>query len=187
MRKTILTLMFLVLIIGVYPVIGNAAEVPAQPDTGSFGLGVRGGWYKIRDADEGKFYGGIQARFRVMPWLAIEGSTDYRAPSYYSGGRKITSWPFLVSALIYPIPKSFFSPYILGGGGLYYSHLENSTSYYNNAWGWHAGLGFDVPLYKRLILNVEARYTWVSFDENNFRDINGNGYTVAAGVTYYFW
>jgi hypothetical protein len=186
MKKTILTFMFLVLITGLYPVIGYTADVPAQPDPGSLGLGVRGGWYKIRDADEGKFYGGIQARWKVMPWLAIEGSVDYRAPSYYTGGRKITSYPFLLSALIYPMPKAFFSPYILGGGGLYYSHLENSTSYYNNAWGWHTGLGFDVPLYKRLILNVEARYTWVSFDENNFRDINANGYTVAAGLTYYF-
>jgi hypothetical protein len=187
MRKTGLLLMVMILAIGFCPVLGQAADVAAQPNAGSIGLGVRGGWYKVNDADEGKFYGGIQARWRVLDWLAIEGSADYRAPSYYSNNRKVTSYPLLLSALVYPFPKSYFSPYILGGGGLYYSHLENRNDYWNNAWGWHAGLGFDVPLYPRLVLNVDARYTWLSFDENHFRDIDANGYTAAVGLTYYFW
>ena len=55
-----------------YPLVGQAN------DGGKFGVGVRGGWYKVQDASDGKLYGGLQARWKLFPALAIEGLVDYR-------------------------------------------------------------------------------------------------------------
>lgn len=79
MNKRMMFLAVLLIGLFLYPLTGYSQEV------GKFGLGVRGGWYKSNDAEDGALHGGIQARWKLLPALAIEGAVDYRSEESYPG------------------------------------------------------------------------------------------------------
>lgn len=182
MNKKIIFAVFILVGFFLYPLMGNTAEM------GKFGVGVRGGWYKSNDADDGKLYGGLQVRWKVFPALAIEGAVDYRPEESYPDNRKITSYPVLVSALFYPIPGAAVSPYLLGGVGWYYSKLEDSQgTTRSNDFGAHLGGGLDIPIAPSVVFNADLRYYFLNFEDQKVKDLNANGYIISAGLTFYFW
>lgn len=179
-KMVILTIFFLSLVF--YPVISHAEEV------GSFGLGFRGGWYKAQDANDGTVYGGLQARLKLFPALAIEGLVDYHPEQSFPGNRKVTSYPVLVSALFYLIPGAQVSPYLLGGAGWYYSKVEDSQgSAWTNDFGAHVGGGVDIPLSSKIVLNADLRYYFLNLSDQKVKDLQANGYIASLGITFYFW
>ena len=174
--------MFLLLGLFLYPVVSRA------DDGGKFGVGIRGGWYKVLDANDGKIYGGLQARWKVFPALAIEGLVDYRPEETFPGNRKVTSYPVLVSALFYLIPGAPVSPYLLVGGGWYYSKVEDSQgSTYTNDFGAHVGGGLDFRLAPNVVLNADVRYYFLNYNDQKVKDLQANGYIISAGLTFYLW
>lgn len=176
-------IIFSIILIGLFlfPLMGNA-------DSGRFGLGFRGGWYKANDADDGKIYGGLQARWKIFPALAIEGSADYRTEETYPNNRKITSYPVLVSALFYLIPRARVSPYLLGGVGWYYSKLEdNQGTTWSNDFGAHLGAGLDIPIAPNVVFNADFRYYFLNFGDQKVKDLKTDGYIISAGLTFYLW
>lgn len=182
MNKKIIVAGFILLGLFLYPLAGHSAE------GGKFGIGVRGGWYKSNDSDDGKMYGGLQARWKILPALAIEGVGDYRPEESFSNNRKITSYPVLVSALFYLIPGAPVSPYLLGGVGWYYSKLEDSRgTTWSNDFGAHLGGGLDIPLSSSLVFNADLRYYFLNLDDQKVKDLKTNGYIISAGLTFYFW
>ncbi|MBI4766088.1 MAG: outer membrane beta-barrel protein [Deltaproteobacteria bacterium] len=182
MKKKIVILMFLFLGLFLYPVVGHTDE------GGKFGLGIRGGWYKAEDADEGKLYGGLQVRWKVFPALAIEGLVDYHPEQTFPDNKKITSYPVLVSALFYLIPGAPVSPYLLGGVGWYYSKVEdNSGTNWTNDFGAHLGGGLDIPLSPQVVFNADLRYYFLNFSDQKVKDLKTNGYIISAGFTFYLW
>jgi opacity protein-like surface antigen len=182
MKKKIIMFTFILIGLLLYPLMGSADEM------GKFGLGFRGGWYKSNDADDGKLYGGFQARWRIFPALAIEGSIDYRTEESFPNNRKITNYPVLVSALFYLIPGAKVSPYLLGGVGWYYSELkDNLGTTYSNDFGAHVGGGLDIPLAPQVVFNADLRYYFLNFDNVKVKDLETNGYIISAGLTFYFW
>lgn len=182
MNKKIIISIFILMGLFLYPLAGQA------DDWGKFGLGLRGGWYKANDGDDGKLHGGLQARWKIFPALAIEGSADYRAEESYPNNRKITSYPVLVSALFYLIPGAPVSPYLLGGVGWYYSKLEDSQgSTWSSDIGYHLGGGLDIPLSRNIVFNADLRYYFLDVGDQKVKDLKTDGYIVSAGLTFYFW
>ena len=181
-NKKMILLSSLLLVLVLLPLTTYSAE------GGKLGVGIRGGWYKSQDADQGKVYGGIQARWRVLPALSIEGLVDYRYEQSFPNNRKITSYPVLVSALFYPIPESKISPYLLAGAGWYYSKLEDrSGSTWTNDFGVHAGAGVDIPLSPMITFNADLRYYILDINDQKVSDLTTSGYLISAGLTFYMW
>lgn len=182
MKKKMVILILFLLGLVFYPVVSQAEGA------GSFGLGFRGGWYKAQDANDGKVYGGLQARLKLFPALAIEGLVDYHPEQSFPGNRKVTSYPVLVSALFYLIPGAKVSPYLLGGVGWYYSKVEDSQgSTWTNDFGAHVGGGVDIPLSSKIVLNADLRYYFLDFNDQKVKDLEANGYIASVGITFYFW
>ena len=182
MNKKMVFLAVLFIGLFLYPLTGYSQEA------GKFGLGVRGGWYESNDAEEGKLYGGIQARWKLLPALAIEGAVDYRSEESYPNNRKVTSYPVLVSALFYPIPDAKISPYLLGGVGWYYLKVkDNQGSNTTEDFGAHVGFGLDIPLSPNVVFNTDLRYYSLDINDQRIKDLDANGYIVSAGLTFYLW
>ena len=98
----------------------------------SFGIGPRLGYYKAADADEGSFYGGIQARFRPGALIGIEAAVDYRAGQEYAFGNytlETSSIPVTGSLMLFAPVSESFSPYGLVGIGAYYTRYDYSGSW----------------------------------------------------------
>jgi len=160
----------------------------ASAEAGKFGIGARAGFYKSSDADGGKLYGGIQARWRVFPALSVEGSLDYRGREDYPGNKKITSYPLLATALFYPIPEAKYSPYLLAGLGWYYSKVEDpSGSNTDHTPGLHVGAGLDIPLSPEITFNADFRYYFLNYSDQRVKDLKTNGYIISVGMTFYLW
>ncbi len=181
MDKKIILLLAVVLTLFLTPLTGYA-------DGDKLGLGVRGGLYKSTDAESMILYGGAQVRWKLFPAMSVEGTIDYRPAESYPGNRKITSYPFLVSALFYLMPGANFSPYLLGGLGWYYSKIEdNSGSSTGYTPGFHVGAGLDIPLNPNLVFNADFRYFFLNYGDQKVDDLKTDGYIISAGLTFYLW
>lgn len=154
---------------------------------GKFGIGPRVGYYKSKDADEGNVYFGLQARARLTPNLALEGAIDYRKEEFENGSIKSTSYPILVSALLYPVPNSSISPYIIGGAGWYNTkvEIEGVEDKTSRDFGYHLGAGVDIPIAETAVLNFDIRYNFLDISVEN-KDINYKGWIGNGGLTFYF-
>lgn len=164
----------------------------------SFGIGPRLGFYKAQDAEEGNFYGGIQARARIGAVIGIEGAVDYRAGQEYGVGDytvETSSIPVTGSLMLFaPISESF-SPYGLAGIGAYYTMYDVSDdldavfdddSEFNM--GYHLGFGAEFPFNENVALNVDYRYIFLNPDDNeeSLEDASFNSNAFTAGLMFYF-
>lgn len=144
------------------------AQTPAQ--TASFGPVL--GYQKAQDADEGKFMGGVKLRLNVLPVITLEASINYRSESYYNGGLTVSSWPVMVTALIYPLPMLYGAI----GTGWYntsftYDHNRLPFALYSDKTqqnvGWNFGGGVDIPVGPNVKLNADLRYIFINYDFEN--------------------
>lgn len=154
---------------------------------GKFGIGPRAGYYKSNDADEGNLYFGAQARARLTPNLGIEGAIDYRKEEFENGNIVSKSYPILVSGLLYLLPESSFSLYVVGGAGWYYTSVEikgvgDETS---SDFGYHLGGGVDIPIARTAVLNFDIRYNFLDISVKD-KDIDYKGWIGTGGLTFYF-
>ena len=138
-----------------------------------FSIGLRTTLVTPKDADEGNWYGGVQARWHMTPGLALEGSIDGRRSSYYGDIVTIKVNPVQLSLLAYLAPGAKWSPFVLGGAGRYYLRVEGPFDYnrtYSRS-GLHAGVGLEVKLMDSLSLDGSYRYVWL--EKVTYRDLNG--------------
>lgn len=165
----------------------------------SFGIGPRLGYYKAQDAEEGSFYGGIQARARIGAVIGIEGAVDYRAGQEYGFGEytvETSSIPVTGSLMLFAPISNSFSPYGLAGIGAYYTRYDYSGSIagleaeddseFNM--GYHLGFGAEFPFNENVALNVDYRYIFLNPDDNeqSFEDASFNSNAFTAGLMFYF-
>jgi opacity protein-like surface antigen len=75
--------------------------------------------------------------------------------------------PAFTGNLVYGLPGVSFSPYIIGGAGLYTPNtaLDGGRE---NKFGFNVGGGIKIPLSSSFETFVEARYHKVSVDNGNF-------------------
>lgn len=197
MKKIMMILPFLIGVITFTASAQTASERAGIKDT--FGIGPRLGFYKAQDADEGNFYGGIQARLRLGPVVGIEGAVDYRAGQEYGLDDYTLTTRFVPvtgSLLLFaPISESF-APYGVAGIGAYYTifdysdeasafGLDDEKSF---NMGYHLGFGAEFPFSKNAALNVDYRYQFLNpdTDDESLEDADFNGNVLTAGITFYF-
>jgi len=161
-----------------------------QVDIGPVSIGGRATYYDPKDAG-GKWYGGGQVR--VYPWryFAIEGSADYRRNDF--GDTRVHSYPVQVSALIYPLGTTRLAPFILGGGGWYYTTVKGPGGFDDtqNRFGLHAGGGLQFFFNRHWSVDSTYRYIWLekiaSKDQNIVdKKFDDNGHMVTIGLNFHF-
>jgi opacity protein-like surface antigen len=74
--------------------------------------------------------------------------------------------PAFTGNLVYALPGISFSPYIIGGAGLYTPNIGPGNSR-DNHFGFNVGGGIKIPLSSSFETFVEARYNKVSVDNFN--------------------
>jgi opacity protein-like surface antigen len=75
--------------------------------------------------------------------------------------------PAFTGNLVYGLPGVSFSPYIIGGAGLYTPNIALDGGR-ENKFGFNVGGGIKLPLSSSFETFVEARYHKVSVDNGNF-------------------
>jgi opacity protein-like surface antigen len=153
-------------------------------------LGGRAVYDRPKDASEGTLGGGVQVRFHLLSILALEASGDMRQNKF--GGETVDTFPVQASVLLYLMPHFVISPYILGGVGWYYTHVQGASSSPTNRYGPHAGAGLEVALSKHWTIDGSYRYLWnqslvipttTSPAGKNFSD---NGFMITAALNFRF-
>lgn len=152
-------------------------------------LGGRAAYYRPKDADGGTLNGGAQLRVHLTSVVAVEGSADYRQNKY--GGTTVETVPVQASLLLYLTPTLPVSPYLLGGVGWYYTHVQGAHTS-TNRYGPHAGAGAEVALARDWTIDGSFRYLWAqsltapttsSPAGKNFSD---SGFMLTAALNYRF-
>lgn len=161
----------------------------------TIGIGPRLGYYKAADADQGNFYGGVQARVRLGPVLGIEGSVDYRAGQKYEiAGQSVTTKfvPVTGSVMLFAPINGEIAPYGLAGIGAYYTIYDYEGTFTdqnenNFNFGYHLGFGLEIPINSHAALNVDYRYMFLNPDDNeqSVQDADFSGNVFTAGLMFY--
>ena len=168
---------------------------PARAQS-SDGLGSRAGitfggramYSRPKGADGGNLSGGAQLRLHLTRVLAIEGSADYRRDRF--NGTLVETTPVQASLLLYLFPTWPISPYLLGGAGWYYTHVNAPFESTQHRFGPHAGGGLEIFLHRHWSIDGSYRYLWIqdinSHDPRNPNNYSDRGYMLTAGLNYRF-
>ena len=194
--KSLIALCALTLMIGVVPAIFPTQAVAAddglfkQMDIGVFSIGGRAAYYDPSDT-QARWFGGAQVRVNPFKYLSFEGSADYRQQD--TAGSTIHTYPVQVSALIYPLGHSRLAPFLLGGGGWYYTTVTGPGNFDDtqNRFGLHAGGGLQFFFNNHISIDSTYRYIWLedvqSKDQNiKDKDFNDNGHMITVGLNFHF-
>jgi opacity protein-like surface antigen len=189
---------FAVQVVGVFAILAAAALAPRaasadgdnlQASQPGITFGGRASYFRPKGADDGTLYGGAQLRWHILPVVAVEASGDYRQNKF--GGTTVDETPVQASLLLYLAPSWVVSPYILGGVGWYYTHVQGESGS-TNRYGPHAGAGLEVALARHWSIDGSYRYLWTqsltaptkaSPAGQNFSD---NGFMLTAAINYRF-
>ncbi|MEX0662186.1 MAG: outer membrane beta-barrel protein [Balneolaceae bacterium] len=168
-------------------------------DENTFGFGPRLGFYHAGDAEDGNFYGGVQARAKFGAVVGLEGSLEYRARQEYDFGdytARSSSVPITASFMLFAPLSEYVSPYGLVGAGAYYTIYtysdgaddlgfsdENSFEF-----GYHLGFGTELWFTDHTALSLDYRYMYLDPDpgDESFEDVNFDGNVFTASIMFYF-
>lgn len=155
-------------------------------------IGGRGMYFKPKGAD-GNWSGGAQVRFHLASAFAIEGSADVRQDKF--GLTTVDIVPVQASLLAYLFPGKIISPYLLGGGGWYYTHVKAGSIFDDRTthrFGPHAGAGLQAWMNRHWSVDGSWRYVWLSSfhsqdaDHPFGRDIDDSGWMATGALNYHF-
>lgn len=153
-------------------------------------LGGRAMYFRAKDATDGSMSGGAQLRMHLSPMFALEGSIDYRKETF--GTTVVDVYPVQASLLVYLMPSSRLTPFVLGGGGWYYTHVRAPRDRTQYRFGPHAGAGLKLSLNKFWSIDGSYRYLWTR-DINSEdlahpagRNFSDNGYMLTASLNHHF-
>lgn len=155
---------------------------------GVFSLGGRALYYDPIDGSD-SWRGGAQARWYLSEIFALEGSMDYRKNDF--GDSEVRTFPLQLSGLIYLLPGKRLSPFLLGGGGWYYTDVEGpgGTEDVQQRFGLHGGGGLQLMLSRNW--SVDGSYRWVWLERIRSATPGGGkfqdeGHMVTIGLNYHF-
>ncbi len=161
-----------------------------QMDIGFFSVGGRATYYDPQEG-QSRWFGGAQVRVNPFRYLSFEGSADYRQQE--TEGTKTHTYPVQVSASIYPLGHTRLAPFLLGGGGWYYTTVKGPGNFDDtqNRFGVHAGGGLQFFISDHISIDSTYRYIWLEDIESrdqNIRDksFDDNGHMMTAGLNFDF-
>ncbi len=153
-------------------------------------IGGRAAYIDPFDASP-KWYGGAQVRLHLGQIFAVEGSVDYREKKFDNTFTR--TYPVQVSGLIYLLPGKRLSPFLLGGGGWYYTQVKGPGGFDDtqNRFGLHAGGGLQWMLNHHWSIDGTYRYVWLeklqSRDDNIVdKKYDNNAHMVTIGLNFHF-
>jgi hypothetical protein len=168
-------------------------EAAAAPDPETeFSLGPAGGYLHARGADRGTWFAGGQARLHFLKYLAAEASITFHENRYQGGDARVTQYPVQVSGMLYPIPEGQFRPYIVAGGGWYYTRvtytgtLSGISNQTEHVFGGHAGAGLELRLSGTSSLDADIRYIFLNPTNTQVKSGDFNYWQVTFGVNFFF-
>ncbi len=125
-------------------------------------IGPRATYSTPKDASKGDWFAGGQVRLHLSPGLGLEGSVDYRRNDF-GNNTTIKSYPVQASILAYILPGAVVSPFLLGGGGWYYTEVDipGMDKQTSSRFGPHAGAGIEFIINEYLSLDGTYRYIWL--------------------------
>lgn len=174
------------------------AAVQAEPERDTrFTLGGRVGYLRVKDADEGTWTGGIQARlYLAHGFVAVEGSIEFHQDEFADGDIVVTQYPVQVTGLVFPFARQDWpvQPYALAGAGWYYTRidyddalgLDEDTEHY---FGVHVGAGGDLRLGERTFLNADFRWVFVDepgIDNSDLDEEEWDFWQATGGINFRF-
>jgi len=172
---------------------GLIALMVSQGDAQKIGLGPQLGFQKGRDADDGKFIGGVALRFKLTRALGLETSINYRQEKYTNGAAlTVRSWPVMATGFIYAFP----TVYAAIGAGWYNSTFDYDESRFpsqviadetKQEFGWHFGAGLELPVGSNSKLAADFRYVFLNYDFKaipGFGDLDSDFYVITAGFLF---
>ena len=122
----------------------------------------------------------------------MEGSIDYRSNTY-SNITTIRTYPIQVSLIAYLSPGAVLSPYLLAGGGFYYTQVDGPFGFSNTfgRFGLHSGVGLELMINESISLDGSYRYVWLenvsSKDANGLdKDYKDSGSMITAALNFLF-
>ena len=119
-------------------------------------IGARAQYFRAKDADHGNISPGVQVRLPFSPMFALEGSIDYRKEQF--SGTVVDVYPIQASLLVYLMPHSRLTPFILGGAGWYYTQVRPPFQHTQYRFGPHAGAGLKLSLNHNWSVDGSFRY-----------------------------
>jgi hypothetical protein len=179
-----------------------ALILPGPARAGLLGLGGHGGYFRVSDEGEKKFFAGAHARLRLPLFLTFEGALDYRPSATRTVNRPapgtdidVTTYPITISAMAYPIPLV----YLLAGVGWYNTTLEFSDSGVttgpdsetNDNFGSHFGAGIELPIGGNKSLSGDVRYVFLNYDVTKLdlgglKELDADYFSFQIGLTFDF-
>lgn len=180
----------------------------------TIGIGPRLGYYKSNDAIEGGWYMGGQFRMRFGSIFGAEAAIDYRAAETFkfptNDGNEYSAdvnyVPVTVS-LLGIVPLGGIAPYGIAGFGWYHTIVDYSpafeaipghifTDHSTSVFGYHIGLGLELPVNESAALNFDYRYLFLKSDiqgpadlidgDVTLRTSDSNGSVWTIGLMLYF-
>jgi opacity protein-like surface antigen len=127
-----------------------------------FSIGPRATYSTPKDADQGTWNPGAQLRIHMSPVLGLEGSIDYRSNNYLNL-TTIKTYPVQANLLVYLVPGAVVSPFLLGGGGWYYTQVDGpfGFSHTYSRFSTQLGAGLEIMLNEGLSLDGTYRQIWL--------------------------
>ena len=168
----------------------NWAGLP-QVEIPFFSVGGRATYFDPKEGPD-RWFGGAQLRVHPSHYFAIEGSADYRRDEF-DGGTKTHTYPVQGSLLIYPIGTTRLAPFILGGGGWYFTSVDGPGGFSDtqHRFGGHVGGGLQLFVTNHFSIDSTYRHIWLervesknaSLDDKKFDD---TGHMVTIGLNVHF-
>jgi len=133
---------------------------------GEADFGVRGGYMRIPDAEDGSILGGAFFRVDWHEVVFIDTSIYYHNEEL-SDDLDLELIPIQVSGMLFLLGRQgALSPFILAGGGVYWTRTTRTGKSSESEFdiGWHLGLGLDVAISERMFIETDFRYMWLDVD-----------------------
>jgi len=181
-------ILFLLLAAGLLPARRACAQAGPEDIPGpqqSMSLGGRVAYYRPNGAEHGDWAEGAQLRLHFPRIWALEGAADVRHNVF--GGTKVDVVPVQLSLMAYLLPTgSRVAPYLLAGGGWYFTHVGAPLSHSVTSFGPHVGAGAEFFLSRSWSLDGSCRYLWpanINSQDQNFSD---KGLMFTGALNYIF-
>jgi opacity protein-like surface antigen len=171
---------------------GLVVLIGPQVNAQSLGFGPALGYQKARDADAGKFMGGVALRLKLTSALGAEASINYRHEKYSDGALTVRSWPVMVTGFLYPLPIV----YAAIGAGWHNRTLDYDQSKFplqiiddetTQEFGWHFGAGMELPAGSKSRLTADIRYVFLDYDFEQVpgsEGLDSDFYVITAGFLF---
>ena len=165
-----------------------------------FGIGPRIAWVMPDsdaevDVDSVRYFGG-QIRL-ISRRYGLEVSLDRHSESFELLNEEVTETPIQASLLL-RLGGGRVAPFLLGGPGWYRRTVKpldgSGDDISETEFGWHAGVGLEIPAGRHFGIHGDYRYTFLDFGDDDDEDegfIGGllpghRGSMWTLGFTVYF-